>query len=226
MLAMTTTLWIGLAIVATAMAVALLYLVRWLRSDRDIVNAFRQAAEGDFDGAVARLRRAAAEDDVHGVRLEALGFLYFQRARWAEAAEAFGQSAERNAGRMVRRVYQGHAMARSGRPDEAMSMLEGLSIAAPQDVSPVCGMALVLVEKGEVAAAAELYWKARQILQQYAGRQTSDGMGLLEQCAETISRSVALEPQASIASSAAIQPPPNLPQRGGARGSHRTTPDC
>ena len=86
-----------------------------------------------------------------------------------------------------------------------MSMLERLSVAAPQDVSPVCGMALVLVEKGEVAAAAELYWKARQILQQYPARQTSDGMGLLEQCAETISRSASLEPQTSDASAAAQQ---------------------
>ena len=205
MLAMTTNLWVAVLIAGAAFVLALLTLVRWLRSDRLIVSVFRQAAEGDFDGAVARLRRAAVEDDANGVRLEALGFLYFQRARWAEAAGAFGESAERNAGRLVRRVYQAHAMARSGRPDEARLMLEGLLAAAPQDVSPVCGMALVLVEKGEVAAAAELYWKARQIFQEYPARQTADGMGLLEQCAETISRSASLEPQTSDASAAAQQ---------------------
>ena len=74
-------------------------------------------------------------------------------------------------------------------------MLEGLSATAPQDVSPVCGVALVLVEKGDVAAAAEHYWKARQLFQQYPTRQTSEGMGLLEQCAQSISRNVSVEPQ-------------------------------
>jgi tetratricopeptide (TPR) repeat protein len=205
MLAITTFFWIGTPIVFAAITVALVLWVRWLRSDRLIVQVFRQAAEGDFEGAVARLRRAASEDDPRGVRLEALGFLYFQRARWPEAADAFAQSAERNATRMIRRVYQAHAMAKSGRLDEATSLLAGLSAAAPQDVSPVCGMAMVLVEAGNVAAAAEQYWKARQILQQHSARQTSDGMGLLEQCAETISRNVSLEPPAGDAPSPARQ---------------------
>ena len=205
MLAMTTTHWVEVSIAGAAFVLAMLALVRWLRSDRLIVNAFRQAAEGDFDGAVERLKRAAGQDDPKGVRLEAIGFLYFQRARWAEAAEAFGESADRNVGRMVRRVYQAHAMARSGRPDEAKLMLDGLSAASPQDVSPVCGMALVLVASGDIAAAAEHYWKARQILQQYPAQQTSDGMGLLEQCADIISRNASIESQAREAAAAAQQ---------------------
>lgn len=207
MLAITTSLWIAVPTIVAVMALSLLllFLVRWLRSDRLISHAFRDAAEGDFDGAVARLKQAATEDDPRGVRLEALGFLYFQRARWPEAAEAFGQSAQRNAGRMVRRVYQAHAMARAGRFDDAKAMLEGLIAAGPQDVSPVCGMALVLVETGNVAAAAEQYWKARQILQKYPSRQTSEGIGLLEQCAETISSSVTPEPQQARDASAAPQ---------------------
>lgn len=199
---MTISLWVAVPIGVAAIVLALVLLVQWLRSDRVIGHAFRDAAEGDFDGAVERLKAAAAEDDPRGVRLEALGFLYFQRARWPEAAAAFGASAERDAGRMVRRVYQAHAMARSGQLDEARSMLEGLSAASPQDVSPVCGIALVLMEKGDVGAAAEHYWKARQLLQQYPARQTSEGMGLLEQCAETISRNVSLETEARDVSTA------------------------
>ncbi len=204
MLANTTSLWIAVSIIVAAIALSLLVLllVRWLRSDRLISHAFRDAAEGDFDGAVARLKRAAEEDDPRGVRLEALGFLYFQRARWPEAAETFGQAAQRNTGRMVRRVYQAHAIARAGRLDDAMSLLEGLIAAAPHNVSPVCGLAMVLAETGNVAAAAEQYWKARQILQTYAARQTSEGMGLMEQCAETISRHVFLEPPPRDASAA------------------------
>lgn len=204
MLANTISLGIAAAIIvaAIALSMAVLFMARWLRRDRLISHAFRDAAEGDFDGAVARLTQAAQEDDPRGVRLEALGFLYFQRSRWLEAAETFSQAAERNTGRMVRRVYQAHALAKAGRLDDARSLLEGLITAAPQDVSPVCGLAMVLVETGNVAAAAEQYWKARQILKAYPGRQTAEGLGLLEQCAEAISRNVALEPQPRDASAA------------------------
>lgn len=183
--------WIAVSIAAgAAIVVALLLALRWLRADRLLVQTFRQAAEGDFDGAVARLKQAAADDDPTGARLEALGFLYFQRSRWTEAADAFGQAAQRNSGRVVCRVYQAHALARSSRIEEAKALLATLNLDRPHDVSPLCGLALVLVDAGDVAGAAEQYWKARQLFQQYPQQQSAAGMGLLEQCAQTISRTV------------------------------------
>jgi len=172
-----------------ALLIALILPIRWALSDHLINRAFRDAAEGDFDAAAQRLKTAAAEDDPHGRRHEALGFLYFQRARWTEAAEAFAQAATRNPRRLLLIVYQAHSLSRGGKPDEAKEMLAKMATNLPEDVTPLCGMAILLADCGEVAAAAEYYWKARQLLAKHPAIQSADGMGLMEACAETVGRS-------------------------------------
>lgn len=181
----TTLLWIaGIAALLGGVA----WLFRWATTDHLINRTFREAAEGDFDAATQRLRAAASSDDPRGRRYDALGFLYFQRSRWNEAAEAFGKAFELDPVRILRRVYQAHSMARGGKVDEARALLLAMAEQRPEDVTPLCGLGMLLIDVGDTGAAAEYYWKARQLAQQHPGMQTPEGLGLMEACADAIDR--------------------------------------
>jgi tetratricopeptide (TPR) repeat protein len=186
MLALSIPLWLWWAAGISVLLMGTVFLVRWATTDHLIAHTFRSAAEGDFEAAAARLQAAAEKNDPRGQRCEALGFLYFQRNRWNEAADAFARAAQRNPTRLTARIYQAHSLTRAGRVDEGRELLQAMSQERPEDIMPLCGMALAMVDIGDTGAAAEYYWKARRLFEQHPSVQSHEAVGLLEAAADAV----------------------------------------
>ncbi len=173
----------GLGVVGVALAAAAR---RWWMRDGVMEECFRQAAEGDVEGAVTRLRTAIANDDPGGKRSEGLGFLLFREGRWDEAVEAFAAAWRREQRQPGYCVNLAMALAKGGRGEEALAVVEEARRKDTREVAYVCAACLVLTEMGRTGEAVRQLQQAEMLVNEAGRRQTAYGMGLLVQCQEQL----------------------------------------
>jgi tetratricopeptide (TPR) repeat protein len=130
--------WASIVVGVVGIGILALLAWQWLRSlDPAVRRAEKRANEGDLDGAIAELREHIEEKGPTQIRLNALGILLMRREQWDEAATVFRdaeQIGEGNKG--ICRANLGLALLKSGKPAEAIPVLQDAARIGPQ-VSPL-----------------------------------------------------------------------------------------
>ncbi len=172
-------------------------MIHWRGTDRIIRKAYEQAAGGKVDDAVAILRESSRESDPDGRYTEAIGMILYQAGRWSEAAECLLRALQIKPGDAQRMFYYASASSRAGEWEKALRILEEEAHQDTSSVAPIATKCLILLERGETAAAREAY-KHAQLRFNSHHKQDAYAMGLLEQCAESLSQAkneTATQPQ-------------------------------
>ena len=150
-----------------------------------IQQAYGEAYAGGVEEALTHLRRALQLPDQDGLLSEAVGFICFQNARYAEAADAYAVAMQTDPQDARRLYYMALSMSLANRWEDAQASLSRVAAQNPASAAPTASSCLVLLERNDIAAAREAYNRARQTLHDHP-RQTAQTMGLMEQCAQAM----------------------------------------
>lgn len=133
--------------------------------DRAVARAYRRAAEGDVDGAIIDLRRVIDEKGMSVNRSNGLGVLLTQQQKWDEALAAF-QEGDRFGGEKdaINRWHIGLALGRLGRGEEARPYLRKAAELGSNNIIVCCQVCRMLMELGYRDDAQEVFGRVEESL--------------------------------------------------------------
>jgi len=196
-----------------------LFSYAWLRLRRDPVAgaAAALAKAGDRDGAIAKLEETMNREPT-AQRAATLGSLLSQAARYGEAAEAFGRAEALDRYTAAYSVGRVLMMVKAGPAEAALSRIEELRAAAPQDGGFALASAIVLMELDREDEAREQMRQGEELYRAFYQQQRVDRVttgSLITQLREKLGRSGrGFEVKVAGSSGAAATPDPNASANG------------
>jgi tetratricopeptide (TPR) repeat protein len=156
-------IWVTIFAGAVVIGILVLLAWQWCRNlDPGVRRPEKRASEGDLDGAIAVLSEHIEENGPTQTRVNALGVFVMRRERWDEAAAMFRkgeQIGEFN--KWICRANPGLALLKSGKPAEAIPVLQDAARIGPQGPPFTCvinlHMSLALAELNRWDEAEEQF---------------------------------------------------------------------
>ena len=119
---------------------------------------------GMLDEAVREFRRVAELRPSEGSAPFYLGLIALRQARWADAAESFGQAIEKGGPRPAALHNAGYALEQLGRLDEAEAAYADATSRARDDARIMLGWGIVALKRGELEAARSRLERVRELV--------------------------------------------------------------
>jgi tetratricopeptide (TPR) repeat protein len=163
--------WGGLFVVIFVGALVWVVLMRDSVADR----AQRMARSGDFDGALAMMRRALDERPT-AQRAAAMGAILSQAGRFAEAADAMARAEHLDPRKPTYSVGRVLMMARCGQAAAGLAHVERLRSESPQEGGLALAASMLLMELGRTDEAREQLRQGEELLNAFAMEQRVDPM--------------------------------------------------
>jgi tetratricopeptide (TPR) repeat protein len=205
-------------VVFSVVVFAFMYIKARATADTVVIDSFRMARQGDVDGALRKLRAAAAEAPSPG-RVGAVGLVLSDAGRWAEAVDAYREGRRLYPDQPIFTINLALGLSKTGRAAEALPILEEARRATPEEAGFAAAEAIALAALGRTDEAVEQHRQAKELMEAVPGVQRLDMWTLgavLVECAKAVEQASTrgfpvLAPGATVAAAA-----------GGNSGDHKS----
>ncbi len=178
--------WMIVVLVLTPVALYLLWIgIKILRTyDRAMIRALEKANAGDREGALADIQEAIDARGMSGPRAYAKGIVHLLREEWDDATSMMQEASSRGYDRHTCEMTRVLIHYRSGRPEEALTMLRELYRQQPSNLILGCNLCQVLCDLRHPEEAARVLSRVEEERKKtrYIGKGGEQIDGQIEGC--------------------------------------------